>query len=149
MTSKQPPYLIRDSQDEEFECNKFTHMRLRIRGDGRRYAIVCGLDKHKICTQYGSAFCAWLPTHGGPYWQEIRIPWSRFFKAVTGMIQDDQDRHEDDYYFKSIGISIMDNRSGPFKLDVQWIGCEIDLSDYEVNAYEGYTHPAVYFHDTW
>ena len=51
-----------------------------------------------------------LYTRGGPYWQEYRVPFSKFYFAHKGKIQDDQVR------LSPILSILLDSVRGKFKL---------------------------------
>ncbi|ETN69156.1 hypothetical protein NECAME_05373 [Necator americanus] len=89
---------------------------------------------------WGDSFSYPLHTHGGPYWQYEKIPFSRFFHTVAGRIQDKQYRvHLDDV--SSLGIVLMDRIDGDFQLELDYIGVYNDRSHLEEFAYETYTLP--------
>ncbi|XP_074602825.1 complex I intermediate-associated protein 30 [Brevipalpus obovatus] len=148
MTLRTAPPLVLDTQTDKFDFSNYTHFRMRVRGDGRRYVLILGHkgdDNHF----YSDMYIAWLPTHGGPYWQDVRIPFSNLIYSAKGKIVDEQfNVHEPaDFTFNSIGISMMDRRMGPFKLDVAYMGVELNYRNFEKCCWESYTHPSGYLRD--
>ncbi|KHJ83195.1 hypothetical protein OESDEN_17107 [Oesophagostomum dentatum] len=94
---------------------------------------------------WGDSFSYPLHTHGGPYWQYEKIPFSKFFHTVAGRIQDKQHRvHLDDV--SSLGIVLMDRIDGDFQLELDYIGVYNDRSHLEEFAYETYTLPVFNTH---
>lgn len=67
----------------------YSHLLIKCRGDGRSYKIMLHSPGHIDMTWHDSHSYS-LHTHGGPYWQYERIPFSKFFIAVGGRIQDIQ-----------------------------------------------------------
>ena len=148
MTLKYAPPLVLDTQTDKFDFRNYTHFRMKIRGDGRRYLVIFG-HMGDMNHFYSDMYVAWLPTHGGPYWQDVRIPFSNLIFCAKGKIIDEQyNVHQPaDYLFNSIGITMMDNRMGPFKLDISYIGVELNYRNFEECCWESYTHKSVYLRD--
>ncbi|RWS30044.1 putative complex I intermediate-associated protein 30-like protein, partial [Leptotrombidium deliense] len=73
----------------------------------------------------------------GPYWQDVRIPFSKFINSHKGRVQDDQ-RPYHMMNANEFGISLMDNNPGPFRLEIDYIGVEYDPAVLEESAYEMY-----------
>ncbi|RWS04674.1 complex I intermediate-associated protein 30-like protein [Dinothrombium tinctorium] len=119
-----------------FDWEMFTHLVMRIRGDGRNYAIILRTPGYFDIT-WMDFFTYILYTHGGPYWQNVRIPFSKFIFAYKGRAQDEQIRIHL-HYISSFGITLMDNNPGPFNLEIDYIGVEYDPSFTEESAYEMY-----------
>lgn len=67
----------------------YSHLLIKCRGDGRSYKIMLHHPGH-VDMQWHDCHSYPLHTHGGPYWQYERIPFSRFILAVGGRIQDRQ-----------------------------------------------------------
>ena len=82
-----------------------------------------------------------LYTRGGPYWQTVVIPFSKFFFTSKGFAQDDQYRVPARDVV-SLGITIADNYDGPFSLEIDKIKVLNDpnLAEEEL-AYESYRFP--------
>ncbi|CAI5450861.1 unnamed protein product [Caenorhabditis angaria] len=122
----------------------FSHLFLKIRGDGRSYKIMLHSPLSMDFT-WGDSFSYPLHTHGGPYWQYEKIPFSKFFHTVAGRIQDRQYRVnlED---CSSIGIVLMDRIDGDFSLEIDYIGVYNDTTHIEDFAYETYTLPVFNTH---
>ncbi|EYC41661.1 hypothetical protein Y032_0560g3465 [Ancylostoma ceylanicum] len=117
----------------------FSHLLIKCRGDGRSYKIMLHAPL-AIDMTWGDSFSYPLHTHGGPYWQYEKIPFSKFFHTVAGRIQDKQCRvHLDDV--SSLGIVLMDRIDGDFQLELDYIGVYNDRSHLEEFAYETYTLP--------
>ncbi|QQP35125.1 putative complex I intermediate-associated protein 30 mitochondrial, partial [Caligus rogercresseyi] len=81
-----------------------------------------------------------LYTRGGPYWQEVKIPFSKFLFTHRSAIQDDQlpltKKLQKAY---KVGITLKDQTDGPFSLEIDYIGVELDNDEHqEVSAYESY-----------
>lgn len=91
-------------------------------------------------TMWGDVYAAPLHTHGGPYWQYAKIPFSKFFLTVFGRVQDDQ-RPVCLTQVSAMGITLMDRIDGPFALEIDWIGVYNDRSHRETFAYESYKRP--------
>ena len=82
-----------------------------------------------------------LFTRGGPYWQTVTIPFSKFFFTNKGYVQDDMiqvpQRH-----IVSLGITIADNYDGPFCLEIDTIKVLFHPTlKLEEHAYETYKFP--------
>ncbi|CAI2354772.1 unnamed protein product [Caenorhabditis sp. 36 PRJEB53466] len=122
----------------------FSHLLLKIRGDGRSYKIMLHSPLSMDFT-WGDSFSHPLHTHGGPYWQYEKIPFSKFFHTVAGRIQDRQYRVnlED---CSSIGIVLMDRMDGDFRLEIDYVGVYNDTTHVEDFAYETYTLPVFNTH---
>ncbi|XP_042896176.1 complex I intermediate-associated protein 30, mitochondrial [Parasteatoda tepidariorum] len=116
----------------------FTHLELRVKGDGRGYAINLGLGLYYDVTWF-STFTYPMYTRGGPYWETIRIPFSKFFMQSKGRIQDRQERIPLNKV-NSVGITAA-TVPGPFHLEIDYIGCHKDDSFKEKCAYEMYKIP--------
>lgn len=126
-------------RESAYEWSDYTHMVMRVRGDGRTYGIMIRTP--------GSWDLSWfdlysfgLYTHGGPYWQFVRIPFSRFVFAPKGTVQDYQEWMPLDN-INSFGISLIDRNTGPFRLEIDYIGLEADPTWNQKNAYESYYVP--------
>jgi NADH dehydrogenase [ubiquinone] 1 alpha subcomplex assembly factor 1 len=121
------------------DINNYTHFRIRLRGDGRNYMFLLKNDQRfKEAQTY--LYMHPIYTHGGPYWQDLRIPFSKFFHATHGRVSDRQYRfNEDD--FISMGFTCMDGIEGPFSLELDYIGVYRDNEIKEITAYETYKTP--------
>merc|ERR1719222_378580 len=62
---------------------------MNIRGDGRKYMINLKV-KRDFDILWNDRWHYPLYTRGGPYWQYVKIPWSKFFLGSRGRIQDRQ-----------------------------------------------------------
>uniref|UniRef100_A0AAF5D2J6 CIA30 domain-containing protein n=1 Tax=Strongyloides stercoralis TaxID=6248 RepID=A0AAF5D2J6_STRER len=117
----------------------YSHLLIRCRGDGRSYKIML-YTPGSIDLTWGDSYSYPLHTHGGPYWQVEKIPFSRFFHTVYGRIQDRQEKIPR-INISSISITLMDRMDGPFNLEIDFIGVTHDKSHKEEFAYETYVAP--------
>ncbi|XP_015783049.1 complex I intermediate-associated protein 30, mitochondrial [Tetranychus urticae] len=137
MTTYTAPEFL--AWDNNFNFEDWSHITLKIRGDGRRWLLILGQRGYSNQC-WDDKYVTWLPTHGGPYWQEVKIPFSKFFLGALGRIQEPQCRM-DKYPITYIGLTLMDGRTGPFRLDVKSLGVAYDPRNYEEFAYEDYYVP--------
>lgn len=122
---------------------EYTHLIFRVRGDGRCYAVNLNTSGIHDLT-WNDMYQYVLHTRGGPYWQLIKIPFSKFVFSSKGRVQDRQppiELHE----IKSLGITLADDIPGHFKLEIDYIGLENDEYNVENTAYEGYDQTGIRF----
>jgi len=119
----------------------YTHLTMNVRGDGRKYMINLHVYRDYDVT-WNDRWHFPLYTRGGPYWQYVKIPWSKFYLGNRGYIQDRQDPVP---LWLSTGMSITlaDQITGPFQLEIKDIGVHCDPGhDLEEFAYEKYKIPS-------
>ncbi|XP_015597964.1 complex I intermediate-associated protein 30, mitochondrial [Cephus cinctus] len=123
-------------REEPFDWGMYTHIVLKVRGDGRSYML--GITtKVSYDLMWHDVYMFPMYTRGGPYWQYVRIPFSKFFMSSKGRIQDKQASiplHE----VRTFGITIADAIPGSYRLEIDYIGLQYDPSHEEEFAYESY-----------
>lgn len=119
-----------------YDWSVFTHLVLHVRGDGRVYSVNLHSSRSSDVVQYDTwHYFIW--TRGGPYWQYVRIPFSKFFFAYKGRIQ----AANEPVSLEEVGavsFTIGDKINGPFHLEIDYIAVEFDPSHTEESAYEQY-----------
>ncbi|KRZ58026.1 putative complex I intermediate-associated protein 30, mitochondrial, partial [Trichinella nativa] len=125
----------------------FTHLVLKIRGDGRTYLLNLSQPGY-FDIQAHDIFNYPLYTHGGPYWQYEKIPFSKFYLSSHARIQDRQvpvlgykSRAWKGNGIKRFGVTLCDRMDGPFRLEIDWIGVCYDATHFEEFAYEMFEYP--------
>ncbi|XP_031624576.1 complex I intermediate-associated protein 30, mitochondrial [Contarinia nasturtii] len=129
-------------RDSYFDWGQYNTLVLRVRGDGRPYS----LNLHSpgfFDVTWHDIYSYILYTRGGPHWQLVKIPFSKFFLVAKGSVQD---KH---CYMSSIqvsrigitaaGLNWMD---GEFNLEIDYIGVEYNPYHTEETAYEMYKVPS-------
>ncbi|XP_028293652.1 complex I intermediate-associated protein 30, mitochondrial [Gouania willdenowi] len=134
MRSKKPQALF--DRKKHHDWTTFNTLYLRVRGDGRPWMINIAAETY-FSHQKDDIYNYFLYTRGGPYWQDVKIPFSKFFLTHRGRVQDDQHPLWLDKV-NSIGFTLGDKVNGPFQLEIDYIGVCIDYAHTEEFAYELY-----------
>ncbi|KAL6488052.1 hypothetical protein MHYP_G00046780 [Metynnis hypsauchen] len=134
LRSKQP--LSSFNRKRHFDWSSFNTLVLRIRGDGRPWMINIAAETF-FSHQRDDIYSYFLYTRGGPYWQDVKIPFSKFFLSNRGRIQDDQHALWLDKV-NTIGFTLGDKADGPFQLEIDFIALCNDRAHTEEFAYELY-----------
>lgn len=130
------PQLVAFDRKKPYDWSNFNSLYMRIRGDGRPWMINLYTDPY-FSHQKEDLYHYFLFTRGGPYWEEIKIPFSKFFLASRGRIQDQQHALWLDK-ISTIGLTLGDKVDGPFQLEIDFIGLIHDGAHTEECAYEQY-----------
>ncbi|MBN3305065.1 CIA30 protein, partial [Amia calva] len=134
LRSKQP--LMSFDRKKHHDWSSFNSLYLRIRGDGRPWMINIGVETF-FSHQRDTIYNYFLFTRGGPYWQDVKIPFSKFFLSSRGRIQDDQHPIWLDK-INTLGFTLGDKADGPFQLEIDYIAVCNDRAHTEEFAYETY-----------
>jgi NADH dehydrogenase [ubiquinone] 1 alpha subcomplex assembly factor 1 len=121
-----------------YDWSTYNTLVLRVRGDGRPYMINIGTEGTFDVT-WNDIYHFVLYTRGGPHWQITKIPFSKFFLASNGVVQDKQFPIPLNK-ITSFGFAVSGRGGfdGPFSLEIDYIGLEYDPSNIEEFAYEMY-----------
>lgn len=114
---------------------------LKVRGDGRSYLINLTAEGYYDIL-WNDIYHYVLYTRGGPHWQVAKIPFSKFFLASKGRVQDQQGPVPLNR-ITNVGFSVgsRGGHEGSFRLEFDFIGVEFDPSHQEEFAYEMYRQP--------
>lgn len=135
-TVRSKQQLASFDRKKHFDWTTFNTLHLRIRGDGRPWMINIATETY-FSHQKDDIYCYFLYTRGGPYWQDVKIPFSKFFLTHRGRVQDDQHNLLLDKV-NTIGFTLGDKADGPFQLEIDFIGVCKDYAHTEEFAYESY-----------
>ncbi|CAG2112915.1 unnamed protein product [Medioppia subpectinata] len=126
-------------RQDYFDWNSFTHLLVRCRGDGRNWFIILNVSDEDSDVSWFDRYQYVLYTHGGPYWQWCKIPFSRFYLQHKGYAQEVQSELPKGNV-SQIGFLLADQYSGPFNLEIDYVGAIRDDKWTEETAYEKYYH---------
>ncbi|XP_062539696.1 complex I intermediate-associated protein 30, mitochondrial [Armigeres subalbatus] len=121
-----------------YDWEQYNTLVMRIRGDGRSYLINLA-SEGSFDILWNDIYHYVLYTRGGPHWQYVRIPFSKFFLASKGRVQDSQGPVPLNK-ISSLGFSVgaRGGHEGQFRLEFDYIGVEFDPTHREEFAYEMY-----------
>ncbi|XP_053687559.1 complex I intermediate-associated protein 30, mitochondrial [Sabethes cyaneus] len=125
-------------RDAFYEWEQYNTLVLKVRGDGRSYLINLASEGY-FDILWNDIYHYVLYTRGGPHWQIARIPFSKFFLASKGRVQDSQGAVPLNR-ISSVGFSVgaKGGHEGQFRLEFDYIGVEFDPLHREEFAYEMY-----------
>ncbi|NWI90536.1 CIA30 protein, partial [Pitta sordida] len=83
------PSLGSFNRKKYYDWSNFNSLYLRVRGDGRPWMVNIYTDPY-FSHQKDDLYNYFMFPRGGPYWEEIKIPFSKFFLSSQGRIQDSQ-----------------------------------------------------------
>lgn len=133
---RSPPNFISFKRKRPYEWQSYTHLIMRVRGDGRPYQLLLRMDR-RYDVQWLDIYTYVLFTRGGPYWQVAKIPFSKFILASKGRVQDKQGAVELNRIL-TLGITLADNATGPFHLEIDYIALLYDATHTHTFEYEMY-----------
>jgi hypothetical protein len=103
------------SQSRLFNLEEFEGIKLRVRGDGKKYSFRLRTTGSFEGIAYAADFLSIKDE-----WQEITIPFSDFTPRFRGRIILDTDEL-DRTNIRQMGFLISDKQEGEFALDIDWI----------------------------
>lgn len=131
--------------DTYWDWTRWNTFEIRFRGDGRKYNIVINIASYASDQEAYDLMFYPIYTRGGPYWQTLRVPFSKFVFSSGAIIQDDQGKFPS-HCVKFVSLICQDNVSGPFELEIDYLGLRYDLHPYhEETCWEGYAHSHIRF----
>ena len=104
------------SSYENWGIGKFDGFVIKVWGDGKSYQFRCRMGNNFG----GLAYRHYFQTNS-EYWQEIRLPFSKFVPTFRGRIISDAKPLDPDS-IRNLGLMISDKQSGNFNLKIAWIG---------------------------
>uniref|UniRef100_A0AAG5DB45 NADH:ubiquinone oxidoreductase intermediate-associated protein 30 domain-containing protein n=1 Tax=Anopheles atroparvus TaxID=41427 RepID=A0AAG5DB45_ANOAO len=121
-----------------YDWSQYNTLVLKVRGDGRSYLINLAAEGYYDIL-WNDIYHYVLYTRGGPHWQIAKIPFSKFFLASKGRVQDQQGPVPLNR-ITNVGFSVgsRGGHEGTFRLEFDFIGLEFDPSHQEEFAYEMY-----------
>lgn len=129
------------AKDTHWDWDNFNCLEIRYRGDGRKYAIILNTGTYRFDFAYYDTYFYPLHTRGGPLWQTLQVPFSKFIFCSASSIQDVQ-RPIPSFHIKNVNLVLHDTYDGPFSLEVDYIGLRRHHLPFpEAHAYEGYVFP--------
>ncbi|XP_062973764.1 complex I intermediate-associated protein 30, mitochondrial [Elgaria multicarinata webbii] len=133
---KSKPRLVAFNRKSPYDWTNFNSLFLRVRGDGRPWMINIYTDPY-FSHHKDDLYHYFMYPRGGPYWEEIKIPFSKFFFSSRGRVQDNQHALWLDK-ISTLGFTLGDKVDGPFQLEIDFIGLVKDRAHTEECAYELY-----------
>lgn len=139
---RRPPEKL-GQKEGLWDWSAFNAVNIRFRGDGRRYYFIANTSRYDSDLQYYDYHFYPLYTRGGPYWQTIKIPFSKLIFAAKAFVQDDQPMMIPQVKF--VAFNLLDTYDGPFCLEIDYIGLSLDRTPFmgKPQMYETYSYPHI------
>ncbi|KAI8967997.1 complex I intermediate-associated protein 30-domain-containing protein [Mycotypha africana] len=99
-----------------WDTSLFRYLALHVKGDNRKYFVNIQTDGVVKTDLYQHRL--FLRTPG--QWETVLIPFKDFILTNNGVIQEDQIEMFREKV-KTVGLSLMDRREGPFSIEIDWI----------------------------
>ena len=99
-----------------FDLSRYSGLKIRVLGDGHSYKLSLRTDLYYDGVSYQASFATEAET-----WQEITLPFDSFAPTHHG-VKLTTVPPINAAMVKSFGLFIAGRQSGPFKLDIAWIG---------------------------
>ncbi|KNC82208.1 hypothetical protein SARC_05506 [Sphaeroforma arctica JP610] len=112
LADKSELFKIRGNHD----LSDFDSLEIRLRGDGRAYAVNIQTDG----IQEQDLYQTFLYTKGGPDWETVRLPLRDFALTFRGFMQNHQVVLNASNV-RTIGFLLADRLDGPFNLEIDYI----------------------------
>ncbi|MFW5820529.1 MAG: CIA30 family protein [Bacteroidota bacterium] len=103
------------TQTRTFDLTDYEGIKIRIRGDGKKYSFRLKTGNSYNDIAYAADFKSMKES-----WQEIEIPFNDFTPRYRGRIILDAEEI-DRSVIKQLGFLIADNQEGSFALEIDWI----------------------------
>jgi len=103
------------SADQHHDLSACNGVRLKVRGDGKRYA----LRLRTLDARDGVSYLMRFETEVGE-WQEIVLPFAGFVPSFRGRVVEGHPP-VDPARVCGLGLLIADRQAGPFRLELAWI----------------------------
>ena len=103
------------SQPAQVDLRAYDGLKIRVRGDGKRYRLRLRADP----AFEGVAYQVGFETHAG-VWETVRLPFDRFHPTFRGRDVPDAPPLSLDTIM-AFGWMIADKQAGPFRLEIDWI----------------------------
>ncbi len=103
------------SQSTSYDLSEFEGIKLRIRGDGKKYSFRLRTSRSMNGVAYAADFQSMENE-----WQEVTIPFSDFTPRFRGRIIMNAGPL-DSSNIRQLGFLISDKQQGPFALEIDWI----------------------------
>jgi NADH dehydrogenase [ubiquinone] 1 alpha subcomplex assembly factor 1 len=123
---------------QTWNWNDYNCLEIKYRGDGRKYFVVLNTADSFNDLSYYDNYAYPLYTRGGPYWQTLRIPFSKFIYNYKSFTQDLQG-YLPAFKIKFVSIALHDKIDGPYSLEIDYMGLRRETLNFEEHtAYENY-----------
>ncbi|XP_076756898.1 complex I intermediate-associated protein 30 [Xylocopa sonorina] len=130
------PKLKSFKRPDKYDWFDYNELVLRVRGDGRCYMLNI-LQRGFVDILWYNCYNYVMYTRGGPYWQTVNIPFSKFLFSTKGEIHENQCPMPENL-ITNFGITLADKKPGPFRLEIDYIGVCYNPNIFESFAYETY-----------
>lgn len=130
------------TRSKAMDLSDFDGVRLRVKGDGRRYTFRLTTSTARN-GRYVPSYWADFETQSGDAWEVVDVPFSRFKPRWRGRNLSGPDL--DTKNVDTLGLMIYDKRDGPFRLDVDWIRAYQARPAFSMDRYAWKRRPLLVF----
>ena len=103
------------SVPQERDLSKYDGILIRIKGDGKKFALNIRTEFEILAGSYRQGFAS-----AKDEWQQVFLPFGSFEPTAFGQALRDAPRLNAEKIY-SLGLTVLDKQAGPFQIHVDWI----------------------------